>query len=227
MPDHRSSIRRHPVRVLAILAIALLAPGGIRAQSVAIQQGNVVYQASPQSAPRQLTAGGLDSEPALSPDGRMVAFIRRMPGDSVRSMSGPEEANALWIMRVDGGDARMLVRARFDDDPQRMLLGLQHPRFSPDGGRIYFLSSAWVTSGSVHAVEVASGTERFVAPANTLEVVPSGEYAGHLIVAQHRYFIAGGSYDWLWLVTPDGEAVGPVGENDAAVEQFRELYVTP
>jgi dipeptidyl aminopeptidase/acylaminoacyl peptidase len=198
MPDHPSPIGTRRLRLpgIFIVSLLLLQPAGIRAQSVAVQEGKVVYRASAHAAPRWLTSGGLDSEAVLAPDGRRIAFIRRIPGDSVESATGPEEATSLWIMRVDGGDARMLVRARSADDPRRTLSGFQHPRFSPDGRRIYFLSSAWVTSAAVHAVEVDSGSERFIAPGNSLEVVPSGEFAGHLIVSQHRYFDAGGSYDW-------------------------------
>lgn len=31
---------------------------------------------------------------------------------------------------------------------------------------------------------------------------------------QHHYFIGGGSYDWLYVVTPNGEEVGPLGARD-------------
>jgi hypothetical protein len=92
--------------------------------------------------------------------------------------------------------------------------------FSPNGRWVYFLSPAWATSTAVHAVDVASGQERFVAPGNSLNVLYRGKYAGHLLVSQHRYFLGSGSYDWFWLIAPDGKEVGPVGETDAAVEQF-------
>lgn len=36
--------------------------------------------------------------------------------------------------------------------------------------------------------------------------------------------LGGGSYDWLWLLTPDGKEVGPIGEDEAS---FREMYVPP
>jgi WD40-like Beta Propeller Repeat len=215
------------MRIPTLLLLSALAPASALAQSVTARDGNLFYQASGQAAPRQLTSTGLDGEPALSPDGRTIAFIRRIRGDSIQSVSGPEEATALWIIGVDGSSPRMLVRARYADDPTQMLAGFQHTQFSPNGRQIYFITPAWVTSGAVHAVEVSSGCERFVAPGNTLEVVPSGMYAGHLIVSQHRYFIAGGSYDWLWLLTSQGETVGPLGEEGASLEAFRETYAAP
>lgn len=215
------------MRLLTVLAAVVLCPAHVLAQDVTVREGNLFYRASAQGPARQLTSAGLDGEPRLSPDARTVAFVRGTPGDSVDTALGREEATALWIIGVDGGGARMLVRGRSADSPERTLARFQSPQFSPDGRRIYFLSSAWATSGAVHAVEMASGGERFVAPGNSLEVVPSGEYAGHLLVSQHRYFLAGGSYDWVWLLTPDGAEVGPVGESEEAVEEFRALHVTP
>jgi hypothetical protein len=36
---------------------------------------------------------------------------------------------------------------------------------------------------------------------------------GYFIVNEHRYFVPpGGTYDWYWLVTPDGKDNGPLGE---------------
>lgn len=215
------------MRLLRILPFVLLAPGTLAAQSVVVHEGNVFYSASADAAPRQLTTSGLDRDPVLSPDGRTIAFIRGTPADSVDTVLGREEATSLWIVGVDGDGARMLVRGRSSETPSVALAHLQAPGFSPDGQRIYFLSAAWATSGAVHAVDVSTGAERFLAPGNSLEVIPSGDYAGFLLVSQHRNFLAGGSYDWYWLVSPEGREIDPVGEDEAAVAEFRAMYVDP
>jgi len=216
------------MRHLPLVAAALLwVPCDLAAQSVTVRQGNLFYRTSAQAPARQLTRSGLDREPRLAPNGRTVAFIRGTPGDSVNTALEHEETTELWIIGVDGSNARRLVRGRAADDPKQALAALQDPHFSPDGRRIYFLSTAWVTSAAVHSVDVATGAERFVVPGNSLDVVPSGRFAGHLLVGQHRYFLGGGSYDWIWLITPEGRDVGPVGESDEALETFRSIYVTP
>jgi hypothetical protein len=215
------------MRHLLVLAAVVVMPTNVLAQSVTVQDGNLFYRASADGAARQITSNGVDRDPVLSPDGRTVAFVRGTPADSVDTVLGREEATALWTIGVDGSGARMLVRGRSSETPAEALALLQSPAFSRDGSRIYFLSAAWATSGAVHAVEVSSGTARFIAPGNSLEVIPSGDYAGFLLVSQHRNFLAGGSYDWYWLVSPEGREIDPVGEDEAALEEFRAMYVEP
>ena len=191
-------------------AALLLAAAPAAAQSVTIDHGNVVLR-RPGAAPVRLTSGGRDRDPALSPDRRRVVFVR---GDTAHA--------ELWIVDGGGGLPRRLVAARPADEPRANLTRISYPQFSPDGRTVYFLTDAWVTSGAVHAVEVATGRVRYVCPGNSLEVVPRGEHAGHLMVSQHRYFIGGsGSYDWYWLVTPEGRDVGPIGES---TEMFKESW---
>lgn len=57
---------------------------------------------------------------------------------------------------------------------------------------------------------------------NELEVVPGGEFAGCLLATQHRYFLGGGSYDWYYLLRPNGKEVGVVGDD---TEIFHATYV--
>lgn len=212
---------------LCFLAAAAFAAAPAFAQSVTVQDGNLFHHASADAAPRQLTSTGLDRDAVLSPDGRTIAFIRDTPGDSVQILIGPEEATSLWTIGVDGSDARMRLKGRSHETAGQALALLHEPRFSPDGQRIYFLSAAWANSRAVHVLDLSTGNERFVVAGNSLEVVPAGEYAGFLVVSQHRYFLAGGSYDWYWLFTPEGEEVDPIGENENALVEFRAMYVDP
>ena len=65
---------------------------------------------------------GSDADPAWSPDGRWIAYVRRLPGDTIRE---------IWIMRPDGSGAHRLTS----------LHGTSiNPAWSPDGRRIVFAS---------------------------------------------------------------------------------------
>ncbi len=170
------------MRRAALLATLLLASAPpAEAQRVVVERGNVVYHPA-SGASRRLTTLGVDSAAVLSPDGRAVAFVRATPGRAIASSAYGSEARELWIVGVDGAGARMLVRGDEGSTPETVVARIADPRFSPDGERIYFESDAWVTSPAVHVVEVATGRERFVVPGSLVEVVPRGEYRGHLVV---------------------------------------------
>ena len=100
------------------------------------------------------------------------------------------------------------------------LCGFSAKQLSSDGKTLFFLSPAWTTSSALHALDVASKTERYVLPANDLLVLSwctEPDLKDALVVSQHRYFQFGGSYDWYWLYDPFGaKEIGAVGEHDDA-----------
>ena len=192
-----------------------------------IGQGDVV----------QLTSSGRDRSPRMSPVGGVVAFIRQSRQESkfsvIEEHDSPNRkhyADQIWVVDLKTMKSRLLVRdrplgksvAEMDLEKTTAIICDDSLRFSPDGIHLYFRVSAWVTSDALHGVNLRTGVTRFITPANSVEVVMSGAYAGDLIVQKHRYFLGGGSYDWYWLITPGGREIGPIGESDEQFTNFKE-----
>ena len=198
--------------------IALMATGVTTAASVKETKGNIYYVAD-NGKVRQLTTSGVDSSPQLSPDGKTIAFVQRRESDVTDPDYSPSD---IWLMDTSGKNQRVVVTAQPSSEPEDALSGLNTPTFAPDGKLIYFMSAAWATSGAIHVLDVRTGKTRFLSPGNALKMVPSGEYAGHLILSKHKYFAGGGSYDFYWLVSPTGEEVTPIGDGSAEeqVDEF-------
>ncbi|NLE72842.1 MAG: S9 family peptidase [Actinomycetales bacterium] len=74
--------------------------------------------------PRPFTRGGRDTSPAWSPDGRWVAFLRRVPDE-------PKGRPQLHVVEAAGGEP-----VRLTDAP----LGVADPRWSPDSRRLAFVA---------------------------------------------------------------------------------------
>jgi Tol biopolymer transport system component len=209
------------VWTVLLLLFLLALPAHAAGPSVVADKGNIVLVEAG-GKKRKLTSSGQDSQPSLAPDGKAVVFVRRSSA-KLESAAGEVEANELWWIDTAGGKPRQLVRSAGNDDPKKFLGALTEPQFSPDGKTVFFLSAAWATSSAIHKVDVATGQVQFVAPGNSLEVIPRGEYRGRLITQQHKYFLGGGTYDWFWVLEPDGREVGPIGED---VSGFRALYLS-
>ena len=207
---------------LSMLLLAGWLPLSSQAQTVAADKAGNLFFTDGAGKRTQLTADGRDSVPSLDPARHRVVFVRATPGQTVDVGVGDVEATELWIVDVDGRHATMLLRGKANQKMEKVLGSMDVPQFSPDGQTIYFQSMAWVTSGAIHAYDLARKTDRFVCAGNELEVVPRGEYAGCLLATQHRYFLGGGSYDWYYLLRPNGKEVGVVGEDP---ETFRATYI--
>src|SRR5215468_6382769 len=73
------------------------------------------------SPPRQLTTKEGSSQPAWSPDGKQLAFVRAVEGK-------PQ----VFVLPLDGGEAAQLTKFKY---------GAGTPRWSPDGKQILFSSN--------------------------------------------------------------------------------------
>lgn len=215
LPRRRPSVRL-PMRAstLAALLFHLLASAAA-AQRVVVTRGDAWFEPGHGRAARRLTTDGRTWQAALSPDARLVAYVRSTPGVRVGAGSGTEQATELWTVAVDGTRQTLRLRGHGARSMEHVVAAMQDPQFSPGGRRIYFASAAWAVSAAVHVFDLDTGRERYVAPGWLAEVVQKGTYAGNLLVGQHRYFLSGGSYDWLYLLTPSGREIGPV-QGDAA-----------
>lgn len=198
---------------LLVILIPLFA-SPISSQSIFTIEGNVAI----------LTSTERDYDPSLSPDGTKVVFVRSTPELLVEGPTGyKHEATELWIMDLKTKHSRMLLRGKETQEPTNLLCNFHNPQFSPDGNKIYFQSTAWVTSDAIHVINLQSGIHRFLTDGNSLEVIRKGEYEGYLIVQKHKYFMSGGSYDWYWLVSPEGKEIAPVGRDADGIKQFMKI----
>ncbi|MES1194225.1 MAG: LpqB family beta-propeller domain-containing protein, partial [Solirubrobacterales bacterium] len=101
------------------LCVAPAAPAASNGPIVVERDGRLLVVSAPGAAARPLTFGRADHDPAVSPDGRRIAFVR---------------GRDVWTMAVDGRSARALTRdGRFHTDPA----------WTPNGKTIIFSSGAW------------------------------------------------------------------------------------
>jgi len=193
-----------------VLATAVLLAGAAQAATVGVDHGNIAVNG------RTITHSGHDSEPVLSPDGRRLVFTRTVGKPlSTCSGSGAETDNVeLWTANIDGSGARKLLGVRQADDLHKALCAFTDAQFSSDGNLLYFETPAWATSGAIHVYDFRAGKEHYVVDGDDLEVLAKcaePDFRDKLIVTQHKYFVFGGSYDWPWLISPQGKTLGLVG----------------
>ncbi len=208
---------------ILLVAIGMLLPCAVGAKMestrVYSDSGNIVLNRD--GTKTQLTKTGRDVEPVLSPDGSFVVFTRQ--GRASRSneddqfCDSSQKDDELHQINVDDRSDRVLLRGH-KGDGARQVCGFHAKQFSSDGGRLYFLSPGWATSGALHVFDMRKHAEHFMVPANDVLVLSfcKNKYKDYLAILEHRYFVLGGSYDWYWLYESTGEKeIGPLGEFDS------------
>jgi hypothetical protein len=120
------------------------------------------------------------SPSATSPDGRITVFVST---DSTRrddSPLGEGDHQDLCIKR-QGEPPTLLLAGNSENDPEGSLTAFNNFLFSPDGTTLYFASAAWPTNNAAHAVDLATGKERFVTSGTIAAVITTGPYRGNLV----------------------------------------------
>ncbi len=195
---------------IVALATAALVPRVAAAQVLGVQvrDGNVYVQFP--TGLRRLTRDGQSTEAAKSRDGSMIAYVHKDSTGDSGSM------NSISVCVVAEQKCRIVMQPASSDKPEENLTDATLPVFSyqasarPDGtvvGSLYFLTTAWTTSGAVHRVRLGPvPSVSYVTPSNALSVVPSGKFAGALDVSQHSYG-TGGSCDQERIFDPNTKKI--------------------
>src|SRR3990167_10891900 len=155
---------------------ALFADTGIYTYS---KSGNVFFYSKKEDRVLQLTHSGKSKHAVLSPNGRYVVYVKKSnfvaPHNCFYFYLRGEHADEIWIADLSNMEKRLLVFPTFDcDDVSKDTMDPHHLIFSPNGKTIYFETSAWATSGAVHAVDVDGKNSRFVTAGDELRVIQVG-----------------------------------------------------
>jgi Tol biopolymer transport system component len=123
------------------------------------RSGNV-YVTQDNNQTIQLTNSGQAHSSVLSPDKKSIAFIktsRKMIPERCRAFADTRTpyGEQIWIFNIEQKKEQLLVNNVFScDKPTEMIIDPKQLTFSPDSNTLYFLTSAWATSGAVHAESI-------------------------------------------------------------------------
>ena len=153
---HPAAAKRASPALLGAGAVVLLAVLGLGWWFGSSSEPSVQ---APQYNLTQITRDtGYSGEPALSPDGRLLAF------SSDRSGEGNFD---IWVQQLGGGPIRLTT----DEADDRF------PSFSPDGDRIVFQSGR--DGGGIYVVPALGGTPRRIGGGGNPRFSPDGEWLSY------------------------------------------------
>jgi len=196
----------------------------LRGQTVGVQAGNVYFEDAAGRA-RQITSNGLDSDAALSPDGRYVVFIRKttVPCGFDEPLSANPVRTQVWEASLDPIAAPRVVFAGIVHASQHSYCSFSRPQLTSDNTHAYFLIGLSATENAIVRLNLRTGTaeemSRVFGGVILYHVVSAGPYRNDLVVQKKHYLPAGVS-QLFWLVDPEGKELGYVGETEADAQAF-------
>jgi eukaryotic-like serine/threonine-protein kinase len=221
LPDRRLPRLSRAAIPVAVGLVLVLAAAGVAwwlRQSPAPSSGVAPL---PGTVLTPITAdSGLSYSPALSPDGKLLAYA------SDRSGEGNLD---IWVQQIGGGEPVRLTHHEADD---------YEPSFSPDGTLIVFSSVRQGAGSGVYVIPALSGRERLIATGGrNPRFSPDGQWIAYSNVGKTYVVpIAGGAPRQLvpefltathpaWF--PDGKRLLVVGNRAAPGSYIDDWYIVP
>ncbi len=165
------SIRRHPAAFVAAglaATLAILIPLSI--PSLGPNEKTVLTQVT--------TDSGLATYPAVSADGKLVAYASDRSG---------EENLDIWLEQIGGGDPIRLTRDSSDE---------YAPSFSPDGTQVVFRSER--DGGGIYSVPTLGGEPQLLAHGGFgPRFSPDGRWIAYWVGSPGSGFVEGSSHIYL------------------------------
>jgi hypothetical protein len=203
------------------VAILLLQGLSLWAQKVETRQGNVYYTDAEGKA-RQITAGGMDVDPSLSIDGKMIIFIRRtlIPARWEEPTDLHPNKTQIWVADVAGTKEPEMVFA----GPLVVKGGSEYvtfaaPKLAPDSRQAFFGFPFAVDEGGLARLDLKTKDATMISSALNFYVIGSGSYTGDVVI-QMLKLVGDGFSRFFWLITPDGKELGFVGESEEDAQKF-------
>ena len=180
--------RASPAIIGALLAVLLAAVG----LTWWLTRSTGTALPPPQYNLTQITRDtGYTGEPALSPDGRLLAYA---------SDRGGEGNLDIWVHQLGGGDPIPLTTDEADDEV---------PSFSPDGNRVVFRSGR--DGGGIYVVPALGGTPRRIADGNgNPRFSPDGAWVSYFL---REFNTANQVFRRPWIVPASGGTARQIETN--------------
>lgn len=142
-------------------------------------------------------------EPALSPDGRRVAYIRA--AGKPLSEDDPQPAEVV-VADVVTGDTKVLVHSGAGSE--WYVRPVIRVTFAADGKHLFAERTFPGTSASVHDIDLVAGKERLLGWGNDIAVLRDGPWRGDLLMGVHTCYRGHPGCDYpVHIVTSAGRSV--------------------
>lgn len=202
--------------VLRLFVIAMITGCSKTEFIETLVQNKNIYVTKPAGKMEQVTYLGKDSLPVISPDKKIVYFVRQTGNMGEYEYEGVEQ---LAIMQVD---LNSLQEEKLTDTIHYQDWGTTSGIYqvtgftlSQDGRYIFFIAQKWSTSGVLVKLDTQTKKMTELSHGDNFEVLKDGQFKGHIIVTRSSIKTNAGRQWSNWLMSIDGKPIKEIGDDDA------------
>ncbi len=146
---------------------------------------------------------GVIGKPALSPDGRQVAYIRAS-GPKPDDQDDPH-LTEIVVVEPPGGSPKVVVSPSSSAFDLRSAVGVT---YAEDGRHLYVEAACPGDSDSIHEIDPTMGTQHRIAWGIEMAVLRDGPWRGDLLMGVHTCYPDHAGCDYpVHVVTPAGKTI--------------------
>jgi hypothetical protein len=182
---------------------------------------NNVYVTKTDGKIEQVTFIGKDSKALISPDKKVVYFIRQTGNMGEYEYEGMEQ---LAIMQVDlnsSKEQKLTDTIHYEDwKSTSEIFEVTGFTLSQDGGFIFFITQKWATSGVLVRLNTETKKLTEISHGDKFELIKEGQHRNHIIVTRSSIKKNVGRQWSNWLIDNEGNEIMEIGDDDA-VNNFK------
>ena len=196
------------------LLLTIIFTEALSAEQVIASEGNIILRGS-SGRSSVLTTSGQDSDPWLSPDNKLVVFLRRLKHDIFRTSVYAVDLDSRVVTRLFTGPAKYAGRENFY---------FGRPELDRRGSTLFLLSKEYSTESSLIAVHLEGEETTLIADHVVgYDVIQCPSHQGDLIVLKRHQSIQDRPFFVYWLYSTKGEELGLAGGEDLGPEYISSL----
>jgi Tol biopolymer transport system component len=151
-----------------------------------------------------------DTKPVTSHDGKIIYYIVALDGVDDNGFQN----NAIAARDKATSKKSILLSSHSANNSEGYLGGVENLNISPDDNTLFFEMPAGTSSNEIYSIDLKTKKLTDVVSGEVICIVQGGKNKGNLIVEEHKYFVQGGSYNSVFLLSPKGKQLGVIALED-------------
>lgn len=204
--------------ILGLMVICLITGCNHTKYVNAVVKDNNIYATKTDGEIEQVTYIGKDSKPLISPDRKVIYFIRQTGNFEESENKGGQQLAIMQVELPSLKEEKLTDTIQYADwKSTSEIYEVRGFTLSQDGRFIYFITQKWVTSGVLVKLNTMTKEMIEISDGYNFELLKRGQYKDNIIITRSSIKSNAGRQLSNWLIDIYGKEIKEIGDDDAVI----------